>query len=403
MKWFHSLNWIKISLFNFLIVSFLGLLMRYKIGFSLPILEQKNIQHAHSHFAFTGWVSLLLMVLLVNAAKEYSTQGQQKKINVFFWTYLMVAYGSVISFVLQGYGTVSIIFSILTLVLSFYFCVVYFGIIKNKKENKALNWFIAAIFFFVISAFGTFYLSFMMASKSIEQQAYLASVYWYLHFQYNGWFFFACSGLFVQYLQQKNLLPSSINRIFWLFSLCCLPGYGLSILWLDLPFFLYIVICIAAIIQFFAVLLFLTEFRKLKPFEYLGWSNLLRFIFLFVALALLIKFLLQLGSIVPEIAKFAFGFRPIVIAYLHLVLLAFTSLFLLGYVLLTEQIHFSKTAKKGVFLLAIGVLLNEIILALQGIGSLSYTSIPYANEMLFIVALLIFFSLLIVNLSTSKK
>ena len=54
MKKLNLNHWIKISLFSLLVVALLGVLMRYKIAFELPYLAQKNIQHAHSHFAFAG-------------------------------------------------------------------------------------------------------------------------------------------------------------------------------------------------------------------------------------------------------------------------------------------------------------------------------------------------------------
>ena len=57
--------WLKFSLINLLIVALLGLLMRYKIGFEFPFLDQKYLQHSHSHFAFSGWLSHTLMVLMV--------------------------------------------------------------------------------------------------------------------------------------------------------------------------------------------------------------------------------------------------------------------------------------------------------------------------------------------------
>jgi hypothetical protein len=37
--------WLKIALFNLFFVAVLGLLMRYKIGFEFPFLNQKNLQH----------------------------------------------------------------------------------------------------------------------------------------------------------------------------------------------------------------------------------------------------------------------------------------------------------------------------------------------------------------------
>ena len=57
--------WLKISLLNLCIVASLGVLMRYKIGFEFPYLDQKHLQHSHSHFAFSGWLSHTLVVCLV--------------------------------------------------------------------------------------------------------------------------------------------------------------------------------------------------------------------------------------------------------------------------------------------------------------------------------------------------
>ena len=38
--------------------------MRYKIAYYLPFIEQANFLHAHSHFAFSGWITQVLMVLM---------------------------------------------------------------------------------------------------------------------------------------------------------------------------------------------------------------------------------------------------------------------------------------------------------------------------------------------------
>jgi hypothetical protein len=403
MSWINRINWIKVALFNFLIVSFYGMLMRYKIGFEFPFFNQKSLQHAHSHFAFSGWVALLLMVLMVRVIEKSLSEKSLTHFRILFGTFCLVALGSLFSFTAQGYGPVSITFSVLSILLTFTFAGMYFNSAKKMKQNfAAKKWFNAALLFLVLSAFGTFYLSYMMATKNVEQNAYLASIYWYLHFQYNGWFFFAIAGLFVDYLQKKEALPSSINRLFWLFALSCIPGYGLSVLWWNLPVWLYVIVSIAAIVQFYAILKFLVDFNKIKRTTQFNWNGLMKFLLLFVAFSLSLKFLLQLGSIVPAIAKFAFGFRPIVIAYLHLVLLAFTSLFLVMYLYMNNLLQFTGTTVKGIWLLAIGILLNEVVLALQGMFSLTYVLVPFANEILFGISVLIFASLITVNLAKGK-
>jgi hypothetical protein len=49
----------------------------------------------------------------------------------------------------------------------------------------------------------------------------------------------------------------------------------------------------------------------------------------------------------------------------------------------------NKSIKFGVILFSIGVLLNEIILAVQGVAAFSYTGIPFVNEMLFGAAIVL--------------
>ena len=114
---------------------------------------------------------------------------------------------------------------------------------------------------------------------------------------------------------------------------------------------------------------------------------------LFVGFALSVKFILQLGSTIPALSQLTFGFRPIVIAYLHLVLLAVISLFLLFYIYANHFFYINKQIKFGIIIFSIGVLLNEIVLAIQGIASFSYTVIPYVNEMLFGAAIVLVFGI----------
>ncbi|MEO9257724.1 MAG: hypothetical protein ABI207_05040 [Crocinitomicaceae bacterium] len=403
MKKILSINWTKIALINFLIVSFYGLIMRYKIAFPFPYLDQKNLQHAHSHFAFIGWVSLLLMVLMIRVIRKKTTEKNLNQLNFILFIHLLCAYALLISFTLSGYGVTSIVLSSVTIFISFAFAIIYFRAIRDIKDLDCKNWFIAALIFLVISSIGTFYLSYITATRQMTEHGYLASIYWYLHFQYNGWFFFACAGLFVDSLQKTHLKIKSLNSIFWMLAISCIPAYGLSVLWLNLDTWIYIIVCIAAIVQFYAIVKFLIEISRVKFFSTIIHSPLMKFMVIFIGFSLLLKFTLQLGSTVPAIAKFAFGFRPIVIAYLHLVFLAFTSLFLVSYLYLNNLLRFNKTATAGILMLSIGVILNEFVLGLQGIASLTYTPVPYSNETLFGITVLLFVSLIMVNFAKPNK
>ena len=163
--------WLKVSLFNLFFVAALGLLMRYKIGFEFPFFNQKNVQHSHSHFAFAGWVTHTLMVLMLVVLTTKISDSQKsilKKYNAVLVANLLCAYVMLISFIIEGYGMISIAFSTLSIGVTFVFSYYYFRDLKWVAQNDlTTNWFKGALFFNVLSSVGTFYLAYMMATKNI--------------------------------------------------------------------------------------------------------------------------------------------------------------------------------------------------------------------------------------------
>ncbi len=382
--------WLKISLLNLCIVAALGVVMRYKIGFEFPYLDQKHLQHSHSHFAFSGWLSHTLMILMAYFLQTKITNFNGNKYKSIIIANLICSYGMLISFIIEGYALFSITFSTASILVSYVFAYQFFRDLKLLDNDWiAKSWLKAAVFFNVISSLGTFYLAYMMASKNIVQDLYHSSIYYYLHFQYNGWFFFACMGLALGFLNIRKSENSFYGTSFKLFAAACFPAYLLSILWLDLPIWLYVIAVISALIQVFAWLKLLAVLVKTR-LDFLGnYAPLLQYILWFISFALSLKFLLQLGSTIPDISQLVFGFRPIVIAYLHLVLLAIMSLFLLFYIYANHLIVINKKIKYGIVLFSIGVILNEIVLAIQGLAAFSYIPIPYVNEILLGIAIVL--------------
>lgn len=395
-------KYIKICLLNLLLVAVWGSLMRYKIGFDFPFFNQKFLLHAHSHFAFSGWVSLLIFALILKSILEKGI-AITRNYNPLLLGYLLSAYGMLISFSAQGYGLFSIAFSSISLIISIILSFRINSNLKKLKNQQSSSWFRAALLFNVLSAIGTAWLSYMMAGKSVNQHSYLASVYWYLHFQYNGFFFFSCAGLFIDYMGKKGLLTTRLNRPFLLLLLSCIPAYGLSVLWLQLPIWVFGIVALAALAQTIAIVMLIRKLALLPYSGIPGFTTLARFLLLCATFALVVKFTLQLGSTIPAVSKLAFGFRPIVIAYLHLVLLAFTSIFLLFYLYSGRILHFRKPAIAGLWIFTGGVFLNELILGLQGIAAFSYTLIPYVNESLFFASITMTTGLILLNCYSSQK
>ena len=106
------------AIFNLFIVSAAGVLLRYKILFPLPIVDHKNLLHAHSHFAFSGWVSLALFTALVQIITKHGPirAGIYRRL---FYLLLIASYGMLLTFPFMGYKAPSIVFSTLSILFSF--------------------------------------------------------------------------------------------------------------------------------------------------------------------------------------------------------------------------------------------------------------------------------------------
>ena len=398
--------WLKFSVFNFFLVALLGVIMRYKILYSLPFLDQKHLQEAHSHFAFYGWITNVLYVLIVNYISKVNPLVQLKKYEYLIMINLAASFAMLGTFMYGGYFWASIAASTAALLTSFVFC--YFFIRDSMKIQDASKiWFLAGLFFAVISSAGVFNLAYMMSSKNINQDLYLASEYYFLHFQYNGFFIFSCIGLLLYSMKEAGS-PISAKKnklLFWLMFFGCLIGVGLSFLWMKLPSVIFAVIVLGTLGQTAGAIILYGFVKKSWTNLVLKWSPMQRFVLLFVGFAFAVKIALQLGSNIPAVNQFAFGFRNVVIAYLHLVLLMCIATFLVNQILATNFFTISKTLLLGLKLFLLGIFLNELLLGLMGIFSIKYISIPYANHFLLYISLLIFIALLLifVNLKTKKQ
>src|SRR5215471_9755568 len=102
--------WVTLSLVNLCILALFGMTLRTKFVFPIAFIDYKNFLSAHSHFAFGGWVTLALMILLIdNLLTE-----QQKQKGIYQWILggiEVCALGMVISFPFHGYAFFSILFS----------------------------------------------------------------------------------------------------------------------------------------------------------------------------------------------------------------------------------------------------------------------------------------------------
>lgn len=390
-------KWFIAGLLSLVIVALYGTLMRYKIAFNFPFFKQKFLLHAHSHFAFSGWITHTLYLGLIVILQRKIENISFNKYKILILLNLLVSYGMLVSFTMQGYELTSIILSTLTIVITIVFTVFFISDSKHLKNHPSRPWAIMGLFMSILSALGPFYMAYMIMNKDINFHSYLGSLYYFLHFQYNGWFFFGSMAILSALLPADS--PLNLRKYFPVFAVTIIPTVFLSLLWAKLPLWLYIITIIATMAELIAWFCIIKDVLKIKRSAYTTRPKWVDYLFYVIGFALTVKFILQAVSIVPSLSDLVFGIRSIVIAYLHLILLGIYSTFILAVGFYTGYLEPNRLAKIATFSFITGIVLNELFLGTHGFAAFFYKTVPYMNELLLFVALILFISSLFIFLS----
>jgi hypothetical protein len=351
--------WIKLSLGYFLLVGLLGAWLRG--WYTLPDLGliYKNFLHTHSHIAMLGWVFNLLLIGII---RSYFSENI-KDFRLCFWLIQISVLGMLVSFPIQGYGLYSIIFSTAHIFFSWWFA---FKTWKRLNlipvRNTSMLFIKAGLIFMVLSCAGPFGLGIIMAKGLSESPLYQLAIYFYLHFQYDGWFTFTILGLFLRLLEIKHIpYPvKTVQKGFFLLFISCIPVYALSTLWTHPPLWVYIAGGLGAMTQIIALTAIVPVLFKRNNLEY---SSSIKWLLSTAWICLCAKIVLQLVSVHPVLADLAFYVRNFTIGYLHLVFLGFVTPFLVSWLSLLGYIpQKGKKIKIAITLLITGFVLTETLI-----------------------------------------
>lgn len=342
---------IGVALFYFLLVALMGVLLRFYFVTPLPF-NYKFLLHAHSHTALLGWIYLGLTTLIYKCFLESAQKPKLYK-RIFLFTNICIV-GMLITFPLQGYALYSIIFSTLFLFASYWFA--WFAMkyvpphFKNRFSWKLVK---ASLWYLVISSIGPWAIGGVMSTLGPASIWYKTSIYFYLHFQYNGWFVLALLGLLFFFFEERGIQFNSQR----LKSFSLILNFGiiftlfLSVLWFEPPKIFYILGGIGAVAQILAfhdLYWILKEHFPILKMKSGGQSWLL----LKIAGGLMVvKLIMQLFSAHPYMADLAYRIKDFVIGYLHLVFLGIVITTMLAFLKYFKLLHLPKSFV-WIFLLA---------------------------------------------------
>jgi len=362
--------WITLSLVNLCIVALLGLTLRTKFLFSIQFIDYKNFLSAHSHFAFGGWITLAFMILFIDNLLS-ADQKQKKVYQWLLWGIEITAMGMLLTFPFQGYGLFSIIFSTGFIFITYGFSWVFIKDLRTTNKSRPVKLLSTlALVSLVISSVGPFTLAYIMATNTGNAFLFRDAIYTYLHFQYNGFFTLSVFALFFN--QLLGFTNEVIKKRVWHFTLfLCLsivPALFLSLLWHGYNIYIRAIALIGCALIIITLIIFSRIALNKKIYEQ-SISQLTRILVTFSMISFAIKMLLQMGTVIPALGNAVFGYRPIIIGFLHLVFLGFASFYIFSNLLEAGVfLNAKKTSTAGIVFFTMSVILNETILLIQGVG-----------------------------------
>ena len=368
-------RWTKVSLLSFFILSGLGVLLRSKFVFNLPQIDYVRLLDAHSHFAFAGWVSFSLLVL-VNQFVWKPVGTTAKWISGLLIGLWVCAIGMGLSFPFELTAQIGKDFSFLFILITFFTSFYGWRLLNKNKQPFAVNLLLkTALACLVLSAAGPIFMGYLFSVKSLNALLYKNALFTYLHLQYNGFFSLTILGLFIQWVYPK-IKPSQlplINAFSVVICLSIIPSMFLPYLSASPNLTFQLIALFGSILLGATFVLFIVVFFRKEGVFSLTSAKFKWFLGISLG-SFAIKTLLQTFSIFKVISDPVFGNRAVIMGFLHLVFLAFVSLFILSFWgekgALPNARPFNGITRLGLRGIAFGIVLNELTLGLQGLGNL---------------------------------
>ncbi len=371
-------TYVRTAIAYFFIAVLVGLVLRALHLFDWG-LDYRYLVHTHSHVALLGWVYLALIILIT---KAFFPKGEaMKRFRRVFLVTQVPLLGMLFTFPFQGYALYSIIFSTLFLFVSYWYAWEFFKRVKKSSSSRGSYRFIkAALFYMVFSSLGPWALGAIMATAGPGSVWYRVAIYFYLHFQYNGWMMLALVGLLFYILEEQGIPLSRKNSkgLYLTLNASVILTFFLSVLFTKPHALFYIAGGVGALLQLvvfiWLIVVLLRRRDRLKNIKSLSNHLLMGFLLL-----LGVKFMLQALTAFPYFAELASNTLPLVIGYLHWTFLGVVSS---GLFLFLKYFRLMRFPRFFLTLYVICFLVTEALIFYKGVLMWQKLSSPFDQDLI---------------------
>jgi hypothetical protein len=255
-----------------------------------------------------------------------------------------------------------------------------------------------------VSSLSPWSLVFIIKYFGKKSDFYKFDIFYYLHFQYNGWFLFAFIGLTMYLLERRNITicATKVKQIYQLLMIAVFFGYFYNTLWAQ-PGYLYNGLSIiggtAEIVALFILLKILQQYHHYLKHSISDFSYKILTI---VLISLFVKAVLQFMGSFQYYADLSYHIRDFIIGYLHIITLGIFTPFLL---VLASELAFINLNKKAFYTFFSGYLIIEALLFLR--GTLTWFKIEnngeIFNKALFLFTLWMFIGIIWMGINSKLK
>ena len=357
-------SWFLAAVAFFVLASLLGALMRFSWIVEVPFLDYRQLLQAHSHLAMLGWGFFLLSgSLLFGLADHAGKQAFYLRI----WQLNLIACGGMgIFYFLQGKSLGSQVFLGLHMLAACAFAWRFrhdlHGLSKGMPA-RLVRW---SLVWMVVAFLGILGEWVTAALWGELHPLYFASIQFFLHFQFNGWFVYGVIALLFHYLAGKGSGVEVPTWVFWLLQLSLLLTYAQSITWSTPESVLFYLNSAGVITQGIAyAFLLIPVFRVFRRIH--SERDIAHWLFRLGLICLMFKAAIQTAAAIPYLAEVSYTIRNLVIGFIHLTMLGAVSLCLLAYLVEKGLFPRSGFSKAGYVLLMTAFGLTELLLFGQGV------------------------------------
>ncbi|MEE9362008.1 MAG: hypothetical protein V3U92_05360 [Cellulophaga sp.] len=353
-----------VALGYLLVIALLGVFLRLFFVVSIPV-DYRYIVHSHSHVALLGWVYTGLTTLIY---WQYLVKAEQaKKYRRIFISTQITIIGMLVVFPFTGYALFSIIFSTLFLLVSYWF--LWFFLKYTTSEQKRTNGYKCirlALWYMVLSSIGPWALGIIVTTLGSGSDLYRNAIYFYLHFQYNGWFIVALFGILIHVLEENKIMLSKtlFNRFYWTLNSGVMLTYFLSILWMEPHMLFYVLAGIGAVLQVISFGILFAKIHRLWGVLSTHFSGIVQFILKSAVFFYCIKLVAQFMGAIPYFATSVAQNKDFVIGYIHWVFLGVISVCVFGFL---SYYKLMKISKREFIVYLVGFSLTEVLIFYKGI------------------------------------